>query len=382
MMGVFKRWRKAKDGSKTAYWYIRYSVDGNEKWESAGKVGEVTKAVAQRKLEDKKRKIRRGLYEYEDSNVTLETLEEDYIKHVKDTTKLRTWKKREQQLRTLKAFFKDKKLPQITPKDIEDFKSSRLQTIRPASVNRELATLRHVINLAKRWKRFYGENPVSISGLLREDNQRDRVLSIEEEENLLAHSADHLKPILITALNSGLRRGEILSLRWNNVDFDNNLFIITATNNKSKKTKRVPVNSLLRKMLSELWLKAKPSEEDLSNPSHDAKKNKFVFLGDDLKPIKDIKTAYLNACRRAGIKGLRFHDLRHTAGTRMLESGVGIVAISEILGHSSIELTRKRYLHPGDSLRDAVEKLANFNESRSQNRSQQDSKNLKGDITN
>lgn len=173
-MGVFKRWRKAKDGSKTAYWYIRYSVDGKEKWESAGKAGEVTKAVTQRKLEEKKRKIRMGVYEYEDSNVTLEILEEDYIKHVRDIKQLRTWPKREQHLRTLKAFFQGKKLPQITPKDIEDFKSSRLQTIRPASVNRELATLRHVINLAKRWKRFLGENPVSISGLLTEDNQRER----------------------------------------------------------------------------------------------------------------------------------------------------------------------------------------------------------------
>ncbi len=64
-----------------------------------------------------------------------------------------------------------------------------------------------------------------------------------------------------------------------------------------------------------------------------------------------------------GVKGLRFHDLRHTAATRMVESGVGIVAISEILGHSSIEITKKRYLHPDNSLRDAVEKLANFNKS-------------------
>ena len=65
------------------------------------------------------------------------------------------------------------------------------------------------------------------------------------------------------------------------------------------------------------------------------------------------------------IEGLGFHDLRHTTGTRMLESGVDIVAISEILGHASIELTRKRYLHPGNSLRDAVEKLGNFSENRS-----------------
>ncbi len=288
-----------------------------------------------------------GISEYED--ITLEELEKDYIRYVKDIKKLRTWKKREEHLHTLKAFFKNKILRDTTPKDIEDFKSSRLETLKPATVNRELSTLRNIINLAKRWKKYYGENPVSVSGLLTEDNQRDRILSFEEEERLLAHSADHLKPILITALNTGMRRGEMLSLKWNNVDFDNNIFIITAINNKSKKIKRVPINSLLRKMLLELKVE-------------NQKKSEFVFLNDDDNPVKDIKTAFLNACMRAGISGLRFHDLRHTAGTRMSESGVGIVAISKILGHSSVELTMKRYLHPEDSLREAVEKLADLNQ--------------------
>jgi integrase len=356
-MGVFKRYSKSNDGTKTAYWYIRYSVDGKEKWESVGKVGVVTKMVAQRKLEDVRKKIRRGVYGHED--VTLEELESDYIEYIKNVKKLRSWKDRETHLKVLKAFFGGKKLSQITPRDIEDFKLIYLKTHKPAGVNRVLATLRNVYNLARRWKKFYGENPVSVSGLLSEDNLRDRVLLFEEEERLLSASAVHLKPIIITALNTGMRRGELLSLKWGNVDLENNLIIITAANNKSKKTKRVPVNSVLSTMLRELKFR-------------NQKKSEYVFLGDDDKPVKDIKTAYLNACRRAGIQSLRFHDLRHTAGTRMVESGVGIVAISKILGHASVELTMKRYLHPEDSLRDAVEKLGNFNENRSKNRSNEE----------
>lgn len=174
----------------------------------------------------------------------------------------------------------------------------------------------------------------------------------------MSSSTDHLKPILATALNTGMRKGEILSLTWNNVDFENNLFIINASNNKSKKAKRIPLNSYLKTMLLELKLKNQAVSE-------------YVFLGDDNKPIKDIKTAFKNACRRAKIVGLRFHDLRHTAGTRMLESNVNIVAISEILGHSSIDITKRRYLHPDNSLREAVEKLAVFNNSCSQIRSQE-----------
>lgn len=215
-----------------------------------------------------------------------------------------------------------------------------------------------MFNLAKRNKKFYGDNPVSIAGLLSEDNHRDRVLTSDEEERLMTESSDHLRPISITALNTGMRRGEIISLTWSNVDFDNNLFIINASKNKSKRGKRVPINSYLKKILLELKLRNQAKSE-------------YVFLGDDNKPVKDIKTAFNNACRRARIEGLRFHDLRHTAGTRMLESGVNIVAISEILGHSSIDVTKKRYLHPDNSLRDAVEKLALFNKSCSQNCSQQ-----------
>lgn len=245
-MGVYKRWRESKDGLKTAYWYIRYWANGEEKKESIGKVGEMTKAVAQRRLEDVKRKIRMGVYGYEDANATLETLEDDYIAYVRDIKQLRTWKKRKEQLRTLKYFFHGKRFTQITPKDIEDFKTYRLQRVQPSTTNRELATLRHIINLAKRWKKYYGDNPVSISGLLTEDNLRTRVLTLEEEDRLLTCSSAHLRPILIVALNTGMRRGEILSLKWENVDFSNSTFIINPTNNKSKKTKRVPINSLLR----------------------------------------------------------------------------------------------------------------------------------------
>lgn len=171
----------------------------------------------------------------------------------------------------------------------------------------------------------------------------------------MTECADHLRPILITALNTGMRNGEILSLTQNNVDFDNNLFIINASNNKSKKAKRIPINSYFKTMLLELKLKNRASE--------------YVFLGDETKPLKDIKTAFKNACRRAEIEGLRFHDLRHTAGTMMLESNVNIVAISEILGHSSIDITKKRYVHLDNSLGEAVEKLAVFNNSCSQIRS-------------
>ncbi len=357
-MGVFKRTRTNKDGKKVDFWYMRYVLNGKETWKSAGKVGEITKTVAQKILEDIKRSIRMGIYRYDVENVILASLELDYINYVKNIKQLRTWKKRVEQINTLKEFFGDKQLINYSSKDIDEYKSYRLQSVKPATVNRELSTLRHIFNLAKRWKKFFGDNPVSVSGLLREDNLRKRVLSLDEEERLLQSSSQHLRPIIMTALYTGLRKSEILSLVWKYVDFNNDIIIITSSNNKSKKEKTVPLSSVLRKLFLELKLKNSSVSD-------------YVFLNNKGNNIKSIKTAFNNACRREQIKDFHFHDLRHTAGTRMLESGVGIVEISEILGHSSIELTRKRYLHPNQSLRDAVEKLANFNKDRSQNRSQE-----------
>ncbi len=82
-MGVFKR-RVTSNKKESVFWYIRYSLNGKDKWESVGKVGEITKTVAERKLQEVKRKIRMGVYEYEDENNTLESLENEYITHVKE----------------------------------------------------------------------------------------------------------------------------------------------------------------------------------------------------------------------------------------------------------------------------------------------------------
>jgi len=99
--------------------------------------------------------------------------------------------------------------------------------------------------------------------------------------------------------------------------------------------------------------------------------NEYVFLSPEGKPCQrgdSLKRCFEGACRRAGIKGLRFHDLRHTAATRMVENRANIVAVRRVLGHADINTTM-RYVHPDDSLRDAVEKLANFTQDRSNFRS-------------
>ncbi|GJM15983.1 MAG: integrase [Thermodesulfobacteriota bacterium] len=324
-------------------WVGEYKVNGKIKRKALGNRKNITKTMAREELRKKELEANSGQID----NPFLRVFATSYIKYVRDTLKRRSWYRYEYSLSTLLELYGNKKISEISPKDIDDFKEIRLRKVKPATVNRELSTLRQIYNLAKRWNSFSGENPVSISGLLPEENLKERILTFIEEDKLLSISNKHLKPIIITALNTGMRKSEILSLKWSNVDLENGVITIDQTNTKNKKTRRIPINSNLKSLLLEQKLKSIRSE--------------YVFLSQTGKPYKfhdSIKNAFNGACRKAEIKGLRFHDLRHTAATRMIESGASIVAVSKILGHSDLKMTM-RYSHPENSLIEAVELLSN-----------------------
>ncbi|HEX3036334.1 MAG TPA: site-specific integrase, partial [Thermodesulfobacteriota bacterium] len=177
----------------------------------------------------------------------------------------------------------------------------------------------------------------------------------------LEHCSPYLMPIVITALNTGMRKMEILSLKWASVDLSNNVITLDHADTKSKKTRRVPLNSTMRTLLLEQKAKTQ--------------KTGYVFLSSKGTPYggeRHIQNTWLKTLKDAGITGLRFHDLRHTFATRAIESGASIVAVSKILGHADLKTTM-RYTHPEDSLKDAVEKLENFTLTRSNFRSNENS---------
>lgn len=145
-----------------------------------------------------------------------------------------------------------------------------------------------------------------------------------------------------------MRKNEILSLQWEYIDFDKEVIILPHTNTKSKKTRLLPINATLRKILLEQKLLGGASD--------------FVFPSDESQTghISWLRHSFSTACKKAGIRGLTFHDLRDTFATRLIEAGVNIVTVSKILGHSVINLTVKRYVHPDDSLKKAVEILERY----------------------
>jgi integrase len=264
----------------------------------------------------------------------------------------RSWARDELSLKSLKAFFGNKNLQDITAADIERFKVKRKaekskrvpgnakpQKISNATVNRELTCLKTLFNKAVEWGQLE-INPAVKVKKLREPKQKERILSSAESEKLIEASSADLKPVLIIALNTGMRRGEILSLRWDDVDLRKGFIFIKDS--KSGQSRNIPINERVFETLKSL-----PQNSD------------FVFFNPGTNGhIQDVKTAFKGACRRAGIQGLRFHDLRHTAASWMVEAGVDLVTVSKILGHSSIQMTM-RYAHPTpENMRRAVSKLS------------------------
>ena len=236
--------------------------------------------------------------------------------------------------RTLLKYMGDKQLSQITPLVIENYIKTRLNqtsyrkkvTVSPASVNRELACLRHMFTKAIEWG-LINHNPAKKVKSLKEKNKRLRFLSIEEIERLLDSCCVYLKPIVKMAIFSGMRKSEILNLKWKDVDFQNNLIALTDT--KSGKMREIPLNNTMREVL-------------LSVPRH--LKSDYVFCNRDAKPYRQLRASFRNALRRAGISNCTFHDLRHTFASHMVMNGVDINTLKEILGHSSITMTQ-RYAH-------------------------------------
>lgn len=247
-------------------------------------------------------------------------------------------------LQILCGYFGNVDLRIITPLEIERFRKSRLKAGNTKStVNRYLQLLKKMFNLAIE-EGYLEENVIRKVKLFSEkDNLKEQILTEKEERKLIENCSETLKSIITVALNTGMRRAEILNLTWNQVDFEARRIKVEKT--KSGKVRFIPVNEILFNKLNRL------KSENGQSP--------FVFFNPETKqPFLDMKTGFKTALKRAEIKGLRFHDLRHTFASRLVERGVDIETVRDLLGHHSILITQ-RYVHSNiDRKRNAVEILS------------------------
>jgi integrase len=206
--------------------------------------------------------------------------------------------------------------------------------------------------------------------LLPASNDRTRFLSVEEAGKLLEAASRHPRPILILALETGMRRGEILSLRWSDVDMINGMLYIGKT--KNNEARHVPMSNRVRATLSAIPRRLR-SDYVFTRSIRKTQRGKGRKhplnqpIGKVGKPFNDFRTSFENACMKAGITGFRFHDLRHTAASHMVMARVPFRTVGEILGHKTTTMTERYSLLTPEHKRMAVESLPNWEASEKSN---------------
>jgi len=220
---------------------------------------------------------------------------------------------------------------------IEKFKNKGKGAGHIVVTNRTLALLKHMFTIAIQ-RRYVTNNPAKNVKLFKEPKGRVRYLSEDEKERLLNELNGMVKSIVIAAMNTGARKGELLKLKWSNVDLKNGF--INIVNSKNGEARQIPINDIVKQELSNM-----PRRGD------------FVFSKKTGQPLGDFKKAFKSACKRADIKDFRFHDLRHTFASHLAMTGQTLLSISILLGHKTPSMTA-RYSHLSQAcLKEAVNSL-------------------------
>jgi len=209
-------------------------------------------------------------------------------------------------------------------KDAEAYFAKSKATTQPATVNRELALLKHMYSKAIEWGR-YEENPAKKVKLLKGEVKRVRFLMPDDVQKLLSNCADHLKPIVTVAVHTGMRKGELLSLNWDQVNFEQG--IISLLDTKNHKRRDISMNETVKATLTGM-----------------ERKGSYVFSAEDGGSFGDVRRSFETALRRSGIQDFRFHDLRHTFASNLVMESVDIVTVMELMGHKDLTMTL-RYTH-------------------------------------
>jgi len=231
-------------------------------------------------------------------------------------------------LKFLLPFFSETPVVRITKSLTEEFRRQRMagKSIKDATVNRDLSALRHILYWAVD-EQLMVANPLTRLKMARERRTRRQVLSVAEEQLLLGAAHGHIHLMTVAALDTGLRRGEITSQRWEDVDFQRKLLSVTHSKTPEGESREIPLTKRLEHLLLE------------------GRQATGLIVGFHGKPVRIVKRTWKTALRNAGIRHVRFHDLRHTFNTRLMEAGVLQEIRMALMGHSAGSRVHATYTH-------------------------------------
>ena len=300
-------------------WWVRLYVNGREKWFRADNKSQAKALYGRLKAEQ-----REGKYFEKPKAIPFRGLLGDYIAAV-DARRRRKGDDRSRAKHWLDAFG-DQDAATITPRQIERVLTD-LQTKgrEPATLVRYLTTLKAVFNRAKRLG-LLRDNPAALVQTPKVNNVLVRYLTPDQEAALLDVLPERFRPLVLTALNTGLRQGELLRLTWADVDW--NVGVLTIQETKAGDRRRVPMNSKVQGILTDLKAKTAPALSDR------------IFIHDD----RYLRRAFDRTVKVSGLAPFRFHDLRHTFASRLAMQGANDRTIMALGGWKSPRML-DRYAH-------------------------------------
>jgi integrase len=315
-MAIYKRGKN---------WYIDFTFKGQRIRESIGP----SRKGADKVIAKKKAEIAENKYldvRKEPDPVKFHDFAKEYLQWAKANKKPSSYQRDLCTMRIFDREFEGKNIQDISNWMIERLKMKRKNQCKPATINRETATLKHMFAKAVEWGKLR-ENPAKGVKFFKGVVKRVRYLMPGEFQSLLSNCADFLKPIVTVAVHTGMRKGEILGLKWDQVDLEQK--IITILDTKNNERKDIPMDETVRTLLQGL-----------------ERRGEFVFSSAKGKPFNPmtIHFAFHEAMKQTGISDFRFHDLRHTFASNLVMAGVKIEKVQKLMGHKMLTMTQ-RYAH-------------------------------------
>lgn len=342
-MGVYQD----KDNGR---WYCEFMLFGKRVHKACRGVKDKSEALEfEADLKSKLSLIHRGKLP-DDKIITIKEMFTAYLNHSKANKCPKAYKDDQSKVKFFKTFFgcKDNdSISEITPSRIDGLKIYLIEDKKcsKATFNRYYSALSKAFNVIIDDKELNMRNPCKSIKKFTEDNEITRYLTKEDEEKLMQELPSYLKPIVICALTTGLRASNILNLKWETINFECNFIEVLKQENKGHKKIQLPLSTKFKKELEKIGMK----------------ESGYVFVSHRTnEQYKKISNGFQAALSRAGIKKMRFHDLRHTVATRLVANGTDLRTVKEYMAHSNIRTT-ERYMHPTpENMLKAVDILDSF----------------------
>lgn len=240
--------------------------------------------------------------------------------------------------KTLRVYYGGLLMNKLSAREVLSHRNKRMKEVKNSTVNRELKMLSAAITAYNLDYETQLPNPIK-GRILKEPEGRTRWITKAESVALIEAArkndqAQHLPDLIILALNTGMRKQEMLGLEWRRVDFQNNLIHLEAQHTKAARRRTIPINNNAKSaILSRMNYRAK-----------NCPASPWVFAHEDGGRILDVRRSFKTACRGCGIEDFRFHDMRHTCAAWLVSSGRDLQEVRDLLGHASITMT-ERYAH-------------------------------------